>query len=559
MAMSGPAWLEQYAEGDAAGLRPAHATVLAMWDAAVASRPDGTFLVYFGARMTFAESDALAEALAAGWADAGVGAGQVVAVFLQNVPAFAITAVAAWKLGCIVVPVNPMSKVRELAYILADCSPTVLVAHPGLHDDVVAPTLAADGDRDLQVFVSPEDDFAPAGIPAVFAVSATSDQTVTGLMAVIEQWQGAVAPPLPPQSYGSPAMLTYTSGTTGDPKGAVNTHGNVAFNAESCWRWIGLDGSDSILAVAPLFHITGFVIHLAAAIFGAVPLVLTYRFDPKVMLEVIEDTRPTFAIGSITAFISLLAASRSDPLGSARLAPLKTVCSGGAPVPPAVVSEYQRDVGPYIRNMYGLTESTSAVTGVPRGRTAPVDPVSGALSIGVPMYATAVRIADDDGFSLPPNQIGELVVSGPQVVPGYWNKPEETAHAMSLGELRTGDVAFMDEEGWIYLVDRKKDMIISSGYKVWPREVEDVLYGHPDVLEAAVVGLPDHYRGESVGAFVVLRPGSQMDPNSLVAYCRQQMAAYKVPRHVRIMEELPKTTTGKILRRVLRAAASDGP
>jgi long-chain acyl-CoA synthetase len=181
-----------------------------------------------------------------------------------------------------------------------------------------------------------------------------------------------------------------------------------------------------------------------------------------------------------------------------------------------------------------------------------VDEGSGALSVGVPVFNTVVRILGEDGEELPPGEVGEFVTSGPQVVPGYWGKPEETEHALPGGALRTGDVGFMDADGWFYLVDRKKDQINAAGYKVWPREVEDVLYGHPAVREAAVVGVPDEYRGETVKAFVSLKDGRSAEPDELIAFCRERMAAYKYPRIVEVLDEIPKTATGKILRRALR-------
>ena len=189
---------------------------------------------------------------------------------------------------------------------------------------------------------------------------------------------------------------------------------------------------------------------------------------------------------------------------------------------------------------------------VPLGEKAPVDPNTGALSVGVPVFNTGVRILDEAGKEVPAGQIGEIATSGPQVIAGYWNKPEATAESLPGGELRTGDVECMDSAGWFYLVDRKKDMINAAGYKVWPREVEDVLYGHPAVREAAVVGVPDEYRGETVKAYVSLKPGATVTEEELVTYCRQQLAAYKYPRSIQFVDDLPKTTTGKILRRALR-------
>lgn len=221
-------------------------------------------------------------------------------------------------------------------------------------------------------------------------------------------------------------------------------------------------------------------------------------------------------------------------------------------MPPALVEKFRAGFGPYIRNGYGLTECTAPCASVPPEREAPVDPASGTLSVGVPGPDTVVRILDDTGEEVPFGEQGEIAVSGPQVVPGYWRLPEATAEAFPDGELRTGDIGFMDEDGWLYVVDRKKDMINASGFKVWPREVEDVLYTHPAVREAAVVGIPDEYRGETVKAYVSLRPGVTVKGAEISAYCAERLAAYKYPRGVEILPELPKTTSGKILRRELR-------
>jgi long-chain acyl-CoA synthetase len=284
------------------------------------------------------------------------------------------------------------------------------------------------------------------------------------------------------------------------------------------------------------------------------PIVLGYRFDPAAVLDLIEQHRPTFTVGAITVFIALM----NDPTREGRdLSSLTKVYSGGAPIAPTVVERFQSDIGPYIHNIYGLTETTSPSHAVPMTKVAPVDPTSGALSVGVPIFNTVVRVVDEDGKDVPVGEVGEFVTSGPQVVRGYWEKPEETAHAIPGGDLHTGDVGFMDADGWYYVVDRKKDMINAAGYKVWPREVEDVLYMHSSVREAAVIGIPDEYRGETVKAFVSLRPGEDVSEQELIAFCKERMAAYKYPRYVELVDELPKTVTGKILRRELRVTESE--
>ncbi|MGH3464750.1 MAG: AMP-binding protein, partial [Kribbellaceae bacterium] len=456
--------------------------------------------------------------------------------------------VAAWKAGGIVVPVNPMSKQRELSYLLTDSGATVLLCLEGLYDAVARHVVGATGVR--LVITTSERDYQGRRDERLFnGIERTRYDGTLDLAELIDEHTGGT-PAAVGYDADEVAFLTYTSGTTGTPKGAMNTHGNVTFNAQVYRDWCRLTPDDVVLGVAPLFHITGLIAHLAVSFLLPAPLVLAYRFEPGVLLDAIREHRPTFTVGAITVFIALAntpAVTRED------LASLRAVYSGGAPISPATAQRFSDDFGIYIHNIYGLTETTSPSHGVPLGVEAPVDPTSGALSVGVPVPSTMVRIQDDDGNDLPPGEIGEIVTSGPQVVLGYWNKPAETEHALPGRALRTGDVGFMDEQGWFYIVDRKKDLINAAGYKVWPREVEDVLYEHAAVREAAVVGVPDEYRGETVKAFVSLKPDAVVTADELVAHCRDRLAAYKYPRSVEIIDELPKTVTGKILRRELRA------
>jgi len=310
---------------------------------------------------------------------------------------------------------------------------------------------------------------------------------------------------------------------------------------------------DVILGVAPLFHVTGQVAHLACAAYAGIPVILFFRFDPEEALKLIERWKATITVGSITVFISLM---NHPDIRKRDVSSLKKVFSGGAPVSPAVVDDFERICGTYIHNIYGMTETNSPTHFTPLGTRSPVDPITGALSMGIPVSNSICKIVDlDTGEKeLPAGEVGEIIVKGPMVIPGYWNKPEETAYAIRNGWLYTGDVGKMDENGWFYIVDRKKDLIIVSGYKVWPRDVEDVLYQHPAIKEAAVVGVPDSYRGETVKAFVAIKDSFQnkVTPEELIEFCKKRMAAYKYPRIVEIVAEIPKTITGKFLRRVLR-------
>jgi long-chain acyl-CoA synthetase len=539
-------WLKQYPAGLPHDIEPEYASMLAAFKATAERIPYKTALQYFDSAITFQELDELSDALAAGLQAEGFKAGERLAVYLQNVPQFAIAMLAAWKTGGIMVSVNPMLKQKEVTTLLADSGAVALITLESLWNEV-ARDVVPEVDVRMTITTS-ELDFLTE-VPVLLTDSKRNrDRSTLDLLELIEGHRGRT-PATSPVGKDDIAFLTYTSGTTGPPKGAMNSHGNVTFNAQAYRDWVGLDDSDVVLGVAPFFHITGLVAHLAVGMLVGMPIVMSYRFDPDTALGLIERYGVTFTVGSITTFIALMNAPTAD---QRNLGTFTKVVSGGAPIAPPTVEAYERKFGVYIHNIYGLTETTSPSHCVPIGQRAPVDPNSGALSVGVPIFNTTVRVIGEEGDDLPPGEVGEFVTSGPQVVSGYWEKPEETEHAIPGGALHTGDVGFMDAHGWFYVVDRKKDQINVSGYKVWPREVEDVLYGHPAVREAAVVGIPDEYRGETVKAFVSLKPGESVSDDALIAFSKERMAAYKYPRFVEFVDELPKTASGKILRRELR-------
>ena len=546
-------WLARYDAGQPADLEPEFTDALAMFRAAVARNPDGDAIRYFDGRITLRELDELTDAFAVGLLDTGFEAGDRVALYLQNVPQFVIGCVGTWKAGGIAVSINPMNRQRELELLLTDSGSRVLVCLQSLYRDVAADvvgrtavqTVVTTSEREHQK----RDD--PRAFPDQGPVAVTGTVDMAGM---IERFRGQGPPPMS-FSPGDTAFLTYTSGTTGPPKGAMNTHGNVVFNSQTYRELCRLGPDDVVLGVAPLFHITGLIGHVTTSLLLGAPLVLFHRFEPSLAIETIREQGPTFTVGSITVFIALMNAPNAE---RDALSSLTKIWSGGAPIPPSTVKAFSAAFGQYIHNVYGLTETTSPSHGVPADAEAPVDETSGALSVGVPVYNTVVRIVGDDGQDVPPGEIGEIVTTGPQVVPGYWGKPEETERAIPGGALHTGDVGYMDEAGWFYIVDRKKDQINAGGYKVWPREVEDVLYEHAAVREAAVVGVPDEYRGETVKAFVSLRPGRSVTAEELIAFTKERMAAYKYPRQVEFLDEIPKTVTGKLLRRELRARKQQG-
>ncbi|MFI5048071.1 MAG: long-chain fatty acid--CoA ligase [Acidimicrobiia bacterium] len=543
-------WVSEY---DEAMLEPVEGlpdSPLELFRASADRHGERVALAYFDGRLTYAELDRLSDGVAGYLADHGFQRGDRLALILQNVPQFVIALLGAWKAGGIVVPVNPMLRERELLHIFGDAGVRAVVCAARAWSEYVGGVADAAG---IEIrLTTDEHELQTRDDPRVLAT--TDAGPVEGADDLLTVARDAAPRAAINGSFAidDVALISYTSGTTGLPKGAMNTHGNLVVGAALLSRRRTLPDPATIFGLAPLFHITGMVCQVVATIDIGARLALTYRFEPGVVLDALSEHRPDYMVGPSTAYIALM--SRPEVTHD-HFASFATLYSGGAPLPPAVVDEYRERFGHYIHNGYGLTESTAGCIVVPGACEAPIDPGSGTLSIGVPVPGVDVRILDDEGAEVPPGESGEIAVRGPMVVAGYWNQPEATAGAMPDGELRTGDIGFMDERGWVYVVDRKKDMIIASGYKVWPREVEDVLYTHPAVREAAVVGVPDSYRGETVKAFVSLRPGSDASAEELIGFCRERLAAYKYPRMVEVIDELPKTATGKILRRELRDQA----
>jgi long-chain acyl-CoA synthetase len=549
-AYSSKPWLKLYPANVPPVLTLDYPDTLAMFRAAVERAADKPAIYYFDTTLSWGEVDQQSDALALALCEGGVAPGDRVALYLQNVPYFLIGMIAAWKAGAIAVPVNPMNREREIGLLLTDAAPKALICHDTLYRDIILnlPEAQKPLVPPIVLTTSPLDQQTRSD-PRLFKdIERVETPGADDLGETIRSHLGQV-PPARSTKPDDVAYLVYTSGTTGLPKGAMNTHRNITYNAQFYRDWIALPDGVGVLGIAPLFHITGLVAHLLVAIITASPVTLAYRFEPGVMLDAAAERRPGFTVAAITALMAMM---NHPGASKEQMASVTKVYSGGAPIPPAVVDAFFARFGHYVHNIYGLTETSSPTHGVPLGGKAPVDPNSGALSVGVPIPGASVWIVTDDGQPAPVGEPGEIVSSGPMVVPGYWNKPKETAEAMRPDGFRTGDVAFMDADGWFYLIDRKKDMINAAGYKVWPREVEDVLYTHPAVREAAVVGVKDEYRGETVKAVVSLKAGAEATPAELIEHCKARMAAYKYPRQLEIIDELPKTVTGKILRRELR-------
>ena len=535
--------------------RSRYDTALEMFDATVAARGDEIALRYFDGTTTWTQLDHAADSLAAHLQARGFRAGDRLMICTQNNPALVIGLVAAWKAGGAAALISPMSTPEEFAHLVGTYRPSALLALGDLYRDIARIALADLADTwpvPIMVTASPFDGqstddprvlddsgrYRPADTVGLSALTATH---------TVPRTRRPIGP-------GDIAVLLNTSGTTGFPKGATITHANLMFNTQTYRNWTDLRADEPILALAPIFHVTGLVAGVTLAMHLGAPLVLTHRVHPMVVADAIRAHRPAFAVAAITAYIAL--ADESD-LTPDDLRCLRLRYSGGAPIDPDTAARLEDALGGYIHNVYGQTESTSPTHLVPPGLRAPVDAETGVLSVGIPVCNTMVRVVDDNGEEVPTGEIGELVTSGPQVISQYWDNPAATAVALAGGELHTGDVGFMDADGWFYVVDRSTDVIHASGYKVWPREVEKVLLSHPLVLDAAVVAIPDDYRGQNVKAYVVLDDSSEgthgpVTEAGLIDFCRARLAAFKYPREVEVVGSLPRTATGKLLRRNLR-------
>lgn len=510
----------------------------------VAAHPDVPAWTHYGQSANYAEFDRQTTAFAAYLVESGIRPGDAVGVYAQNSPHFPIATYGIWKAGAVVVPLNPMYR-DELTHVFTDANVKGLVVQRALYLMRVK-----DYAQDLPLVVQIGDgDWAENGPDAVFGpYEDLPDIPLPDLKTVMEERLDTDFVPLDREP-GDPALIGYTSGTSGKAKGALHAHANISSNSRMAARNAGLPTGAGIVSLAPLFHITGFICQMIAAASNGSTLILNHRFDPGSFLDLLRREKPAFMAGPATVYTAMLA---SPTFGADAFESFTSIMSGGAPLPEGLVKRFEEKTGHYVGQGYGLTETAAQAVTVPHGLRAPVDPESGNLSTGLPQRDAMVRILDDSGNPLGPREVGEIAISGPMVAGEYLGNPQATAESIPGGELRTGDVGFMDEDGWLFIVDRKKDMINASGFKVWPREVEDVLYMHPAVREGAVVGVPDEYRGETVVAQVSLQPGAQVTPEEIIAHCKEHLASYKAPVEVTIVDELPKTSSGKILRRTVR-------
>lgn len=481
--------------------------------------PDHPAIRFNGKTITFAEMNSKVDALAIGLSQMGLMPGDFCVIMMPESPDWPIVYYAVAKVGAAVVPVNPIYRQRELEHIFHDSGATAFIGHS---DYLTEARPVLDALPEIKVRIADGEDLPEGFTPLQGLYDNTGDfQTY-------------------PSNSEDPWIVMYTSGTTGLPKGAVLTHFNLMRDAEVIAAVRYTEPNDVVLSVLPLFHCYGQTHSLNISIYLGLTMLMFEKFDTEKVFAAIEEEESTILYAVPTMVNRLVEAAAVTP---PRRSGLRFCISGGASLPVEILHRFEKSYKTTIYESYGLTECSPTCVENPFGR--PTRPGS----IGLPIPPFKARIVDDQDNDVPLGEVGELLVSGPGVMKEYLNQPEATDTALKGGWLHTGDLARMDEDGYIYIVDRKKDLIIRGGYNVYPREIEEVLYTIEDVVEAAVIGIPHDDLGEEIAAVIVLRAGSKATSEELRQYVKDRVAPYKYPRVIKIMDELPKTSTGKILKR----------
>ncbi|WP_431683026.1 long-chain-fatty-acid--CoA ligase [Kitasatospora sp. KL5] len=492
------------------------------------AHPDKPLCHFADTSFSYAQVDEISGRVANSLRALGLQRGDKVAVQLPNVPQFLFTYFGILKAGLTMVPLNPLLRAAEIAYHLEDSDAKLLVTFESFADEALK---GAQQVEDVTTYI---------------VTTPTGHGLPEGTVHYDELYSAEDTGDIEPTDADDTAALLYTSGTTGQPKGAELTHFQLYMNCTVAGELFGFRDDDIAVAVLPLFHVFGLSSVLNTCVRYGGTMVLAPRFDQESVLDIIERHRCTVFSGVPTMYFALLSADTAGrDLGSLRVG-----VSGGAAIPGEVIRAFEEKFpGVVILEGYGLSETASTTTFNISAEARKV------LSIGKPIWGVQVRVVDENDEPLPPgpDRIGEIVVRGHNIMKGYYKRPEATAEAFRNGWFHTGDLGYADDDGYLFIVDRKKDLIIRGGYNVYPREIEEVLFTHPAVAEAAVVGKPDPRLGEEVLAYIALKPGASAAPEEIAAYCKDRVAAYKYPREVRLVDALPKGPTGKILKKALRA------
>jgi long-chain acyl-CoA synthetase len=540
-------WQKSYDEKVPESLDYPEINLYQLFQLAVEENPDGPATLFFGSRLKYRQLDQLVSKFADSLAGMGVEKGDRVALLLPNLPGYAIAHFAVLKLGAVLVPTNPLYVERELEHQLNDSGAEVVVTLDRLY-----PRLAKIRKNTLvrHIVVMGVHDFLPRILGLLYRLKerpenyADEEEKVYNYKDFISRdFPSAPAKFVAP---GDIAMLLYTGGTTGVSKGAVLTHRNLVANVHQtrAWLWAVRDRQETLLCVLPFFHSYGLTTGLHLAIMSQSAMLLVPRFELADVAKQIKKHRPTVFCGVPSMYNAI---NRYPGLKSEDVSSIRMCISGGAALPAEVQRRFEERTGGKLVEGYGLTETS------PVAIVNPTHGVRKSGTIGVPISDTLAKIVNSAATGeAPTGEIGELAIKGPQVMQEYWKKPEETRSVLHDGWIFTGDMATMDEDGFIRIVDRKKDVIISAGMNVYPREVEEVLHLHPKIVEAAVIGAHSRVREEIVKAYIVVEEGEELTKGEIVQFCKDKLSKFKIPRQVEFVEELPKSAMGKVLRRILK-------
>ncbi|WP_055108284.1 long-chain-fatty-acid--CoA ligase [Paenibacillus ihumii] len=550
--MSNKPWLRHYpAEVPPNFEYPAHNLAKFLVDSA-GRYPEKTALEFMGAKISYGTLLDQCYRFANALRKLGIGKGERVAVMLPNCPQAVVAYYGTLLMGGIVVMTNPLYMPRELEHQLKDAGTRIIVTLDALVPRVKK-AMGGSGDGLDYILVTSVKDYLPFPKNVLYPIKAKKDGMYVKIdysdrvLPFKELLKEASAEPNEAAVDGKEdlALIQYTGGTTGFAKGVMLTHANLVANTlqTHLWFYRGRTAEEKYLAALPFFHVFGMTVLLNKAVYMAGTLILMPRFEVDQVLKAIERQRPTVFPGAPTMYVAII---NHPEVRKYDLSSINVCISGAAPLPLEVQTRFEALTGGKLIEGYGLTEASP----VTHANNIWEKRKNG--SIGIPFPDTEARIVIPDTLEdAAPGEIGELAVRGPQVMKGYWNRPEDTYKALKEGWLLTGDLGRMDEDGFFYILDRRKDLIIAGGYNIYPREVEEVLFEHPDVAEAIVAGVFDPYRGETVKAYVVLRSGASPDEESLKQWCKEKLAAYKVPKIYEFRDSLPKTLAGKVLRRKL--------
>ncbi|NOY70142.1 MAG: long-chain fatty acid--CoA ligase [Deltaproteobacteria bacterium] len=545
-------WFKSYANGVPKHINFEQTTMSAALSRSAEKFPVCPALNYMGKRISYRELEGLVNAFSRALIDLGVKPGDKVAVCLPNIPQVVIADYAIFRIGAVCVQCNPLYTERELAFQLNDSDAKIIVTLTLLVPRIEK-IIGQTGIK--QIIACHIHSYLPFPIKQIFPfVKKAMYRKVrpTGTVHIFKDIiRNFSTDGLPESSrWDDVAALIYTGGTTGVSKGVMLTHANLSSNVQQFSAWFPdlKPGEESLVGNFPMFHSAGFTAIQNFCIWKAYEIILVPRPEPAINIKIIKKYRPTFLPGVPTIFVGLLA----DPeFKNLDFSSIKGFFSGAAPLAADTIRSLKSITGADMCEVYGATETTPVVS---------VTPWGGAIkpgTVGCPVPDTDIRIVDVETGKdiMPEGEPGEIIISGPQVMKGYYNRPEETKKALRNGWYYSGDIGKFDEDGYLSIVDRKKDMIIAGGYNIYPVEIDGVLFDHPKILEACTIGLPDEYRGETVKAYVVVKEGENLTEEEVVTYCRSKLAAYKVPRSVEFMDELPKSAVGKILRRKLKEEA----